>query len=68
LTEFFSKHGGQSLLPPGNSDARGRYSSRQAQLYREELARRIADDARKCVNMHKHVAPADNQEPTRYPH
>lgn len=46
LKEFFQKHGGTSLLPPGNSDARTRYSSRTAQLYKEELARRIAEDAR----------------------
>ncbi|BEJ17016.1 hypothetical protein CspHIS471_0604170 [Cutaneotrichosporon sp. HIS471] len=46
LAEFFTKHGGSSLLPPGNSDARSRYTSRQALLYKEELARRVAEDAR----------------------
>lgn len=46
LKEFFTKHGGTSLLPPGNSDARTRYTSRPASLYKEELARRVAEDAR----------------------
>ncbi|WWC67157.1 uncharacterized protein I206_101064 [Kwoniella pini CBS 10737] len=45
IREFFTKHGGSNLLPPANSDARGRYTSRQAGLYKEELARRIAEDA-----------------------
>ncbi|WWC85484.1 uncharacterized protein L201_000348 [Kwoniella dendrophila CBS 6074] len=45
IREFFTKHGGANLLPPANSDARGRYTSRQAGLYKEELARRIAEDA-----------------------
>ncbi|RXK40730.1 ADP-ribosylation factor GTPase-activating protein 2/3 [Tremella mesenterica] len=47
LADFFTKHGGSSLLPPGNSDARTRYTSRQAGLYKEELARRVTEDARK---------------------
>ena len=34
-------------MPPGNSDARARYTSRQAGLYKEELQRRVEDDARK---------------------
>ncbi|WWC57758.1 uncharacterized protein I303_100293 [Kwoniella dejecticola CBS 10117] len=45
IREFFTKHGGANLLPPAHSDARGRYTSRQAGLYKEELARRIAEDA-----------------------
>jgi ADP-ribosylation factor GTPase-activating protein 2/3 len=47
LAEFFTKHGGASLLPPVNSDARGRYTSRQAGLYKEELVRRIELDKQK---------------------
>jgi ADP-ribosylation factor GTPase-activating protein 2/3 len=47
LADFFTKHGGSNLLPPGNSDARSRYTSRQASLYKEELSRRIAEDAQK---------------------
>ncbi|ORY30789.1 hypothetical protein BCR39DRAFT_528330 [Naematelia encephala] len=45
LAEFFTKHGGSSLLPPGNHDARTRYTSRQAGLYKEELAKRVRQDA-----------------------
>lgn len=46
IADFFTKHGGSSLLPPANTDARGRYTSRQAGLYKEELARRILADER----------------------
>ncbi|OCF43070.1 ADP-ribosylation factor GTPase-activating protein 2/3 [Kwoniella heveanensis CBS 569] len=45
IRDFFTKHGGANLLPPSNSDARGRYTSRQAGLYKEELARRVQEDA-----------------------
>jgi hypothetical protein len=44
LTDFLTKHGAQSLLPPGNHDARARYTSRQAGLYKEELARKVEAD------------------------
>ncbi|GFZ44878.1 hypothetical protein JCM24511_02604 [Saitozyma sp. JCM 24511] len=47
IADFFTKHGGSSLLPPGNSDARGRYTSRVAGLYKEELARKVDADAQK---------------------
>lgn len=50
LADFFNKHGGSSLLPPGNNDARTRYSSRQANLYKEEIARRVAEDVRQNPN------------------
>lgn len=50
LTDFFNKHGGSNLLPPGNNDARSRYTSRAASLYKEELARRIAEDVRQNPN------------------
>lgn len=42
-TEFFTKHGGTSLL--NDADTKKKYSSRIAELYREELARRVKDDA-----------------------
>ncbi|WVQ76942.1 hypothetical protein IAR50_006621 [Cryptococcus sp. DSM 104548] len=45
LTEFFTKNNGSSLLPPTNGDARTRYTSRQATLYKDELAKRIKNDA-----------------------
>lgn len=47
IADFFTKHNGQNLLPPTNTDARGRYTSRQAGLYKEELARRIEADISK---------------------
>ncbi|KAF9011478.1 hypothetical protein BDZ89DRAFT_964073, partial [Hymenopellis radicata] len=45
-TEFFTKHGGSSLL--NDADTRKKYSSRVAELYKEELARRVKEDATKC--------------------
>ncbi|ODN74278.1 ADP-ribosylation factor GTPase-activating protein 2/3 [Cryptococcus wingfieldii CBS 7118] len=45
LAEFFAKNNGAGLLPPTNGDARTRYSSRQATLYKDELAKRIKEDA-----------------------
>ncbi|KAF9042727.1 hypothetical protein BDZ89DRAFT_1128352 [Hymenopellis radicata] len=44
-TEFFTKHGGSSLL--NDADTRKKYSSRVAELYKEELARRVKEDATK---------------------
>jgi hypothetical protein len=49
LADFLSKHGASSLLPPGNHDARARYTSRQAGLYKEELIRRIDADTQRFV-------------------
>jgi len=46
-TDFFTKHGGSSLL--SDSDTKKKYSSRVADLYKEELAKRVKDDAVKCV-------------------
>ena len=40
--EFFTKHGGASLL--NDSDTKKKYSSRVAELYKEELAKRVKDD------------------------
>lgn len=47
-TEFFSKHGGSTLL--SDSDTKKKYSSRVAELYKEELARRVKEDVAKCVS------------------
>ncbi|EIM86277.1 ArfGap-domain-containing protein [Stereum hirsutum FP-91666 SS1] len=44
-TEFFTKHGGSSLL--SDSDTKKKYSSRVAELYKEELGRRAREDAAK---------------------
>ena len=41
-TEFFTKHGGSALL--SDSDTKKKYSSRVAELYKEELARRVKQD------------------------
>lgn len=46
-TEFFTKHGGQTLLT--DADTKKKYSSRAAELYKEELAKRVREDAAKCV-------------------
>ncbi|KAF6749451.1 hypothetical protein DFP72DRAFT_913496 [Ephemerocybe angulata] len=43
--EFFTKHGGASMLH--DSDTKKKYSSRIADLYKEELERRIKEDATK---------------------
>ncbi len=45
--EFFTKHGGSSLL--NDSDTKKKYSSRVAELYKEELAKRVKDDVLRCV-------------------
>ncbi|KAF9446379.1 ArfGap-domain-containing protein [Macrolepiota fuliginosa MF-IS2] len=42
-TEFFTKHGGGSLL--NDSDTKKKYTSRVAELYKEELGRRVKEDA-----------------------
>ncbi|TEB27386.1 ArfGap-domain-containing protein [Coprinellus micaceus] len=42
-TEFFQKHGGSAMLH--DSDTKKKYSSRIAELYKEELERRIKEDA-----------------------
>ncbi|KAG5728079.1 hypothetical protein E4T56_gene19474 [Termitomyces sp. T112] len=47
-TDFFNKHGGASLL--SDSDTKKRYSSRVAELYKEELARRVKEDAARYPN------------------
>lgn len=44
-TEFFTKHGGASLLT--DSDTKKKYSGRNAELYKEELNRRVKDDIAK---------------------
>lgn len=44
-TDFFNKHGGGHLL--SESDVKKKYSSRIAELYKEELAKRVREDAAK---------------------
>lgn len=44
-TEFFTKHGGSTLLT--DSDTKKKYTSRVAELYKEELARRVKEDIAK---------------------
>ncbi|KAF9063298.1 hypothetical protein BDP27DRAFT_1335283 [Rhodocollybia butyracea] len=44
-TDFFTKHGGQSLLT--DADTKKKYSSRVAELYKEELAKRVREDTAK---------------------
>lgn len=41
-SDFFMKHGGSSLI--GDSDTRKKYTSRVAELYKEELAKRVKED------------------------
>jgi len=40
--DFFTRHGGASLL--NDSDVKKKYTSRTAELYKEELARRVKED------------------------
>lgn len=47
-TDFFTRHGGASLLD--DSDAKKKYTSRVAELYREELARRVKEDVAQFPN------------------
>ncbi|KAI0056382.1 ArfGap-domain-containing protein [Artomyces pyxidatus] len=42
-TDFFTRHGGSSLL--AESDVKKKYTSRVADLYKEELAKRVREDA-----------------------
>jgi len=41
-SEFFMKHGGSALL--ADSDTKKKYSGRVAELYKEELAKRVKED------------------------
>ncbi|KAH7927655.1 ArfGap-domain-containing protein [Leucogyrophana mollusca] len=42
-TEFFTRHGASALL--SDSDPKKKYSSRAAELYKDELAKRVKEDA-----------------------
>jgi len=55
--DFFTKHGGTSLL--SDSDSKKKYSSRVAELYKEELARRVKDDAAKYARPGYRYTDAD---------
>lgn len=58
-TEFFTKHGGSSLLT--ESDTKKKYSSRIAELYKEELSRRVKEDAAKYVIAQTYHHPSLNR-------
>ena len=47
-TDFFTRHGGSSLLT--DFDVKKKYTSRVAELYKEELARRVNDDLAQCAS------------------
>jgi len=47
-TDFFTRHGGASLLD--DSDIKRKYTSRVAELYKEELARRVKEDVAQFPN------------------
>ncbi|KAI9436632.1 hypothetical protein H4582DRAFT_1962192 [Lactarius indigo] len=47
-TDFFTRHGGSSLL--SDSDVKKKYSSRVAELYKEELIRRVKEDIAQFPN------------------
>ena len=53
-SEFFTKHGGSSLLH--DSDSKKKYSSRVAELYKEDLERRVKEDAVRFVHHCNHPA------------
>lgn len=44
-TEFFSRNGGNNLLPP-STEAKTKYTSRVASLYKDEIQKRMAADAK----------------------
>ena len=44
-TEFFTRHGGALML--SDSDVKKKYTSRLAEMYKEELARRVKEDIAK---------------------
>jgi hypothetical protein len=60
-TDFFTRHGGSSLL--NDSNTKKKYSSRVAELYREELARRVKED----VAQLRLVTPLRQLAPTYAP-
>jgi ADP-ribosylation factor GTPase-activating protein 2/3 len=51
-TDFFTRHGGSTIL--NDSDTKRKYTSRFAELYKEELARRVKDDVLKSVSSFHH--------------
>jgi len=50
-TDFFTPHGGASLL--NDSDIKRKYTSRVAELYKEELARRVKEDVAQYALIHR---------------
>jgi len=56
-TDFFTRHGGSSLL--NDSDIKRKYTSRVADLYKEELARRVKEDVAQCAYIYLPWLPSD---------
>lgn len=46
-SDFFTKHGGSALL--ADSDTRKKYTGRVAEMYKEELAKRVKEDIARQV-------------------
>ncbi|KAG8718015.1 ADP-ribosylation factor GTPase activating protein, ER-Golgi transport, partial [Ceratobasidium sp. 395] len=56
-TDFYTKHGGSSLLTA--TDTKSKYQGRVADLYKEELAKRVKEDATRFPHgIHIEGAPA----------
>lgn len=62
-TEFFKKNGGSNLLTL--QDGKQKYTSRVADLYKEELERRIADDEKRSVRLRRRPPAARAPLPSR---
>ena len=55
--DFFNKNGGSALL--NDSDTKKRYTSRVADMYKEELAKRVKEDTEKWVSTHYFISEVD---------
>jgi ADP-ribosylation factor GTPase-activating protein 2/3 len=47
-TEFFTRNGGSAVL--NDSDQKRKYTGRIAEMYKEELAKRVKEDTLKSVS------------------
>ena len=50
-SDFFTRHGGSALL--ADSDSRKKYTSRVAELYKEELAKRVKEDVARRASVNR---------------
>lgn len=48
--DFFTRHGGSTLL--SESDVKKKYTSRVADLYKEELLKRVREDTARCLTFY----------------